>query len=34
MRFDYFDKVSSQRGELCTEALLERKPSVNPVFSD
>ena len=24
MRFDYFDKVSSQRGELCTEALLER----------
>ena len=24
MRFDYFDKVSSQRGELCTEVLLER----------
>ena len=24
MRFDYFDKVSSQRGELCTEELLER----------
>ena len=27
MRFDYFDKVSSQRGELCTEAVLERVTS-------